>query len=104
MLSALNIFFQETSNATDVTTLTAEDFHKGNTKSPVEITVTFSDLSEAAKEALGHYVRHDQLVVTTIATFDPQRWSRLTGQNGGLAKVDFGFDYAANFSSVACVA
>ncbi len=33
-----------------------------------------------------------------------QRWSRFTGQNGGLAKVDSGFDYAANFSSFACVA
>jgi len=32
-----------------------------------------------------------------------QRWSRFTGQNGGLAKVDSGFDYAANFSSFACV-
>jgi putative ATP-dependent endonuclease of OLD family len=71
VLSALNIVFQETSNATDVTTLTVEDFHKGNTKAPVEITVTFCDLSEAAKVALGHYVRHDQLIVTAIATFDP---------------------------------
>jgi hypothetical protein len=34
----------------------------------------------------------------------PERWSRLTGQNGGLAKVDSGFDYAANFSSFARVA
>ena len=33
-----------------------------------------------------------------------ERWSRLAGQNGGLAKVDFGFDYAANLSSFACVA
>ena len=33
-----------------------------------------------------------------------ERWSRLTGQNGGLAKVDFGFDYAANFSWFAWVA
>jgi hypothetical protein len=33
-----------------------------------------------------------------------QRWSRLAGQNGGLAKVDSGFDYAANLSSFACVA
>ena len=33
-----------------------------------------------------------------------QRWSHLAGQNGGLAKVDSGFDYAANFSSFACVA
>ena len=33
-----------------------------------------------------------------------QRWSRFPGQNGGLARVDFGFDYAANFSSFAWVA
>jgi hypothetical protein len=33
-----------------------------------------------------------------------QRWSRFSGQNGGLAKVDSGFGYAANFSSSACVA
>jgi hypothetical protein len=39
-------------------------------------------------------------IETTIA----QRWSRLAGQNGGLAKVDSGFDYAANLSLFACVA
>ena len=33
-----------------------------------------------------------------------ERWSRFAGQNGGLAKVDSVFDYAANFSSFACVA
>jgi hypothetical protein len=33
-----------------------------------------------------------------------QRWSRFPEQNGGLAKMDSGFDYAANFSWVACVA
>ncbi|MGB8901560.1 MAG: hypothetical protein WCC90_20980, partial [Methylocella sp.] len=33
-----------------------------------------------------------------------ERWSRFPEQNGGLAKVDSGFDYAANFSSLACVA
>jgi hypothetical protein len=33
-----------------------------------------------------------------------QRWSRFREQNGGLAKVDSGFDYAANFSSFACIA
>jgi len=33
-----------------------------------------------------------------------QRWSRFAGQAGGLAKVDSGLDYAANFSSFACVA
>jgi len=33
-----------------------------------------------------------------------ERWSHFPEQNGGLAKVDSGFDYAANFSWVACVA
>ena len=36
--------------------------------------------------------------------FNAQRWSRFRGQNGGLAKMDSGLDYAANFFSLACVA
>ena len=32
-----------------------------------------------------------------------ERWSRDTGQNGGLAEVASGFDYAANCCSHACV-
>lgn len=71
ILAALNVFFQESSSATEVTTLTKEDFHNGNTDAPVEITVTFGELSSAAKESLDHYVRHDELVVTATATFDP---------------------------------
>jgi energy-coupling factor transporter ATP-binding protein EcfA2 len=71
VLAALNVFFQESSSATEVTTLTKEDFHGGNTDAPVEITVTFGDLSSAAKESLDHYVRHDELLVTAIARFDP---------------------------------
>jgi hypothetical protein len=33
-----------------------------------------------------------------------ERWSRFLGQFGGLAKVDSGFDYAANFSWFSWVA
>jgi hypothetical protein len=32
------------------------------------------------------------------------RWSRFTGQFGGKAKMDSGFDYAASFSSFSCIA
>jgi hypothetical protein len=46
----------------------------------------------------------DLLQALLEGTLGEERWSRLTGQNGGLAKVDSGFDYAANFSSFACVA
>ena len=70
VLAALNVFFQEASSSTEVTELVREDFHKGNTKEPVQITVTFDDLSEAAKAALDHYVRHNELIVRAIATFD----------------------------------
>ena len=33
-----------------------------------------------------------------------QKWFRFSRQFGGLAKVDLGFGYAANFSSSACIA
>ena len=49
VLAALNVFFQEPSSTTDVTSLSAEDFHNENTKDPVEITVTFCDLPEQAQ-------------------------------------------------------
>ncbi len=32
------------------------------------------------------------------------RWSRFAGQFGGKAKMDFGVNYAASFSSVSCLA
>lgn len=71
ILSALNVFFQEASNATEVTSLTREDFHSGNVSTPVEITVTFHKLTKTAKESLEHYVRHGELAVVSRATFDP---------------------------------
>ena len=71
VLAALNVFFQEHSSATDVTSLSAEDFHNGNTEEPVEITVTFCDLPEQAKQELSHYVRQNELIATAEAKFDP---------------------------------
>ena len=41
---------------------------------------------------------------TTYQATPEQRWSRFLRQFGGLAKVDLGFGYAANFSSSACIA
>lgn len=82
VLSALNVFFQEASNATSVAELSEEDFHKANTKRPIEITVTFEGLSQAAKDALGHYVRHDELVVSAVAAFDQQKRSATVEQHG----------------------
>lgn len=70
VLAALNIFFQETSSATDVVHLIAEDFHNGKTSAPIEISVTFGSLTEKAKKELGHYVRHNKLSVTAVANFE----------------------------------
>lgn len=82
ILSALNVFFQEASNATEVTWLTKEDFHGGNIEQPVEITVTFNKLTDSAKAALEHYVRHGELVVTSRASFDTSTQKAIVQQFG----------------------
>lgn len=70
---ALNIFFGEDDHSqTSLTVLDEEDFHKKDTTEPIRITVTFKDLSPAAQGDLKAYVRHDQLVVTAVAEWDPE--------------------------------
>jgi predicted ATP-dependent endonuclease of OLD family len=69
---ALNIFFGEDGHSqTSLTSLEEEDFHNKDTTHPIRVTVTFKDLSPAAQEELQAYVRHNQLVVTAIAEWDP---------------------------------
>ena len=71
VLCALNIFFGETENyATDLTWLSEEDFHHRNTKEPIVITVTFTDLSESAQENFKDYVRQNKLIVIAKAEYD----------------------------------
>ena len=71
ILYALNIFFRQIEDSpTDVTMLTRDDFHLQNTTEPVEITVTFSDLSKEAEEDFKGYVRQGKLIVSAKASFD----------------------------------
>jgi putative ATP-dependent endonuclease of OLD family len=71
VLCALNIFFRETDNSsTDLTLLTEQDFHQRNTSEPIEITVTFKDLSPDAQGDFAEYYRHGKLVVSSVATFN----------------------------------
>lgn len=71
ILYALNVFFRETENSsTDVANLSAEDFHQKSTKDPIKITVTFTDLSEAAQTDLKDYFRQGKLIVSAVATFN----------------------------------
>ena len=71
ILCALNIFFRETENATtDLCHLDREDFHQKNTAAPIEIIVTFGDLSAAAQQDFADYYRQGKLIVSAVATFD----------------------------------
>jgi putative ATP-dependent endonuclease of OLD family len=72
LLFALNVFFREAENApTNTSVLTAADFHLGDTDTPIEITVTFTDLSKEALDDFKHYARHGKLVISSVATFNP---------------------------------
>lgn len=71
ILCALNIFFRETgSSSTNLVQLSAEDFHQKNTEDPIEITVTFVELSPEAQSDFSDYYRQNQLVISAIAIFD----------------------------------
>jgi len=71
VLAALNVFFQEkASSATDITKLSDEDYFAKNTATPINITVTFDELGQAAQDQLAAYVRQGELVVTAEAVYD----------------------------------
>jgi len=71
ILNALNVFFRQYKDSkTDLSKLTNEDFHHKNTDKPVKITVTFAELSDAAKDELSDYVRQDRLIISSVAKYD----------------------------------
>ncbi|WP_348678944.1 ATP-dependent nuclease [Alcanivorax profundi] len=72
ILAALNVFFRQYKDSkTDLSKLSAEDFHHKNINLPIRITVTFSDLSDEAKHDLSDYVRQEKLVVSAVAKYNP---------------------------------
>jgi predicted ATP-dependent endonuclease of OLD family len=71
VLTALNVFFRNNaSTATNVLTLSEEDFHHKSTDKPVKITLTFVDLSEEAKKDFKHYFRQEELTIFAKAVWD----------------------------------
>ena len=71
VLLALNVFFRDNEGtSTDITSLSIEDFHQKDTTNPIEVIVTFGDLSETAKEDFKEYVRQNQLVISAKAVFN----------------------------------
>ncbi len=71
ILNALNVFFRQYKDSnTDLSKLIDEDFHHKKTDEPVKITVTFTELSDDAKDELSDYVRQDKLIISSIAKYD----------------------------------
>lgn len=105
VLCALNIFFRDQeASATNVIDLDPEDFHNRNTVIPIEITVTFNQLSEDAKRDFADYLRQDQLVVTARASFNSEVNSasvRQFGQRSAVKAFAPYFEAYSNGSSAA---
>ncbi|BCA07772.1 ATP-dependent endonuclease [Bradyrhizobium diazoefficiens] len=72
VLCALNIFFRQTEEApTNLIELDVEDFHNGDVKGPIEITLTFNDLEPEAQADFAEYYRSGLLIVSAVAEFNP---------------------------------
>ncbi|MEP7009846.1 MAG: AAA family ATPase [Acidobacteriota bacterium] len=71
ILSALNVFFREIEAiGGGASQLSAQDFYQMNTSEPIEITIVFTGLSEAAQADFSAYCRHDKLVISALATLN----------------------------------
>lgn len=83
ILCALNVFFRETENAsTDLSQLDREDFHQKNTTEPIEITVTFGNLTAEAQQDFSDYYRQGKLIVSAVATFNEAAGKAVVKQYG----------------------
>ncbi|MEW5835051.1 MAG: ATP-binding protein [Pseudomonadota bacterium] len=89
ILAALNVFFRQYKDSkTDLSKLSADDFHHKNVKEPIIITVTFNDLSKDAASGLADYVRHGKLIVSAVAKYDPETGLAEVFQYGNRLGID----------------
>lgn len=71
IINALKIFFKDSESfAGNVNFLSKQDFYHQNISDPIEITITFHDLNEQAKNDLSDYYRNNVLIVSAIAEYD----------------------------------
>jgi len=83
ILCALNIFFREMESATtNLSDLDVEDFHDRKTDEPIEITLMFTDLNDAAKKDFSAYYRQGVMIVTAKATFNAETGTATVKQYG----------------------
>ena len=83
VLAALNVFFRETANvATDMVTLSEEDFHMLETSAPIRIELTFEDLGQEAQQDFADYFRNGKLIVAAVAEWNEATHSAPVKQFG----------------------
>lgn len=83
ILAALNVFFRNTAgSATDVASLSVEDFCHRNTAEPAVISATFANLSEDEARDFASYVRDERLIIRSKARWDEQRGNAEVKQYG----------------------
>ena len=83
VLTALNILFRENSaSSLSLIELAEEDFSFRDTSKPIEIIATFNDLNAAAREDLKDYVRNEELVLSCIASYNPEQQTAEVFQRG----------------------
>lgn len=89
ILAALNVFFRQYKDSTtDLSKLSADDFHHRDVSSPIRITVTFKDLSAQAKADLSDYVRQEKLIVSSVAKYDANAERAEVKQYGNRLGID----------------
>jgi len=86
---ALNVLFRDTQTpGLNPAFLSEEDFHGKKTGEPVQITVTFTDLSEDAQKDFEHYYRQGQLVISAVGEFNPDTRTAEVKQYGQRMGID----------------
>ena len=91
VLKALNLFFcGKPDGPNSLSGVTEEDFYQRNVADPIQVELTFTNLSQEAKRDFSHYVRSDELRVVAEIKFDPMGGSFELSQHGfRLAKREF---------------
>lgn len=96
VLTALNVFFRETDNAsTPLTALEREDFHQRNTHNPIRITVVFGNLNDQEQNDFADYAQDGKLTLFAKAHFDEASGKaevKQYGQRRGISAFDAFFN------------
>ena len=83
VLAALNLFFRESGDApTDVTMLDRQDYHERDISRPIEVEVTFIDLSDQERDEFAGYISDGRLVIKAIAKYDDELKGARVEQRG----------------------